>query len=73
MKENVSGCFFSEHSVVELLVSIFYYRNFPWTFSMDLFSYLRWTFFPHHWINGGPIFRGLMEPSQFLWKSQSGR
>jgi len=29
-------------------------------FSMDLFSYLRWTFLTHHWIFGGPIFRGLI-------------
>jgi len=30
------------------------------TFSMDLFSYVRWTFFPPHWKFDGPIFRGLI-------------
>jgi len=25
---------------------------------MDLFSYVRWTFFPHHRKFDGPIFRG---------------
>jgi len=28
------------------------------TYFMDLFSYMRWTFFPHHWKFNGPIFRG---------------
>ena len=28
------------------------------TFSMDHFSYVRWTFFPHHWKFDGPIFCG---------------
>jgi len=27
---------------------------------MDLFSYVRWTFLPHHWTFDGPIFRGLI-------------
>jgi len=30
------------------------------TFSMDLFSYVRWSFFPPRWKFDGPIFRGLI-------------